>query len=270
MLTEINHAKDNSRVISTIIDLIAQINNLEEIYDVILQQTGYLDYLKENQSSAGLRRVENVEEFRSTLVKYATSGKSAEDFSAFIDLVDSEKSTNSVKLMTSHASKGTEFDSVFVVAVEEGMFPHYKAETEAEFEEERRLFYVSITRAKKHLYIYHTTSRMSKGKLIKVSPSPYLSELQMVSNQGVAVPKPSRNKKSCKAFKTNRLDKDEVSEGLIVYHSSFGKGVITEIREAPPNYTELVIRFHDTSRNIILEYAPLTDYKGEYSDEYKY
>lgn len=260
MLKEINKSVENSEVVSTVINSIEQIANLEEIYDVILQQTGYLDYLKQNQSTQGLRKVENVEELRSTLVKFGHSGKSADDFLAFIDQVHSEKGMNAVKLMTSHAAKGTEFDTVFIVAAEEGMFPHYNAETEDQLEEERRLFYVSVTRAKNHLFIFHTTSRMNKGKVIRVSPSPYTSELQIVRSRGTVVPKPYRNKKANKSYETMRLGKDEVSEGLIVYHAFFGKGVITDIRQASPNYTELDIAFCDTERKIILEYAPLTAY----------
>lgn len=261
MLAEIDPAIESRNVISAITDSLAQMSNLEEIYDFILQQTGYLDYLKQNQSTEGLRKVENVEELCSTLVKFSSSGKSAEDFLAFIDQVHSEKGIDAVKLMTSHTAKGTEFDTVFIVAAEEGMFPHYNAETEAQLEEERRLFYVSVTRAKNNLFIYHTTSRISRGKVIKVSPSPYISELQIVRTRGAVVPKPSKSKKANKASETMmRLSKDDVSEGLIIQHATFGEGVITEIREAPPNYTELEITFRDTKRKIILEYAPLTAY----------
>ena len=195
MLAEMNKSRESSEIISKVLNELAQISNLEESYEAIIEQTGYLDYLKLNKSTAGLRKVDNVEELRSTLVKFGDAGKSIADFLAFIDQVHSGKGTNDVKLMTSHAAKGTEFDTIFIVAAEDGMFPHYNAETEAQLEEERRLFYVSVTRAKNHLFIFHTTSRMNKGKVIRVSPSPFTSELQIVRNRGVAVPKPIRNKK---------------------------------------------------------------------------
>lgn len=262
MLADMNKAKEYSNLITSLTEALTKINNLEEIYDVILQQTGYLDYLKQNKSTSGLRRVENVEEFRSTLVKYGSSGKSIDDFLIFIDQLYHEKGLDAVKLMTCHAAKGTEFDTVFIVAAEEGMFPHYNSETVDQFEEERRLFYVSVTRAKNHLYIYHTTSRMIKGKVIRVSPSPYIRELLLDRKQRHVHTKSSQTKKVNKAYETMRLGKEEVSVGLIVYHASFGKGVITEVRDVPPNYTEVVIIFNDTERRIILEYAPLTAYNG--------
>ena len=252
-------SKEYLKIIPTVIKSIEPISNLEEIYDVILQQTGYLDYLKQNQSTEGLRRVENVEELRSTLIKFGGSGKSADSFLAFVDRVHSQKETNAVKLMTSHAAKGTEFDTVFIVAAEEGMFPHYNAETEAQLEEERRIFYVSVTRSKNQLFIFHSTSRMNRGKVIKVSPSPYIKELQTVDSFN-PVPKPVRGKKANKSYGNKGLAKEHVCEGLIVYHATFGKGVITEVRDALPNYTEVDIIFGATKRKIILEYAPLTAY----------
>lgn len=258
ILTDIDQARANSQRISAVLDLLPQSGNLEESFDVILEQTGYLDYLKQNKSTAGLRKVENVEELRSTLVKFGNCGKSVADFLAFIDQVHSQKEANAVKLLTSHAAKGMEFDTVFIVAAEEGMFPHYNAETEAQLEEERRLFYVSVTRAKNQLFIYHTTSRMNKGKAIRVAPSAYTSELQIAQPRGGPVPKPARKKKVSQSYEVMRMGKDEISEGLLVNHATFGRGVITDIRLAPSNYTELEITFEDTTRKIILEYAPMT------------
>lgn len=258
MLVEMNKSKESSETIRAVLNELAEISNLEESYDIILEQTGYLDYLKLNKSIAGLRKVDNVEELRSTLVKSSDAGNSIADFLAFIDQVHSGKGTNVVKLMTSHAAKGTEFDTIFIVAAEEGMFPHYNAETEEQLEEERRLFYVSVTRAKNHLFIFHTTSRMNKGKVIRVLPSPFINELHIVRNRGVAVPKPIRNRKAFKKNDNVPLGLNDISEGLIVNHTTFGRGVITDICQTPSKYTELDITFADMQRKIILEYAPLT------------
>nr|WP_257790978.1 UvrD-helicase domain-containing protein [Candidatus Formimonas warabiya] len=256
-------ADQSLHALRPVLEKLRQLNNLEEIYDLVLDHTGYLDYLKQNRSTEGLRRLENVEELRSTLVQFGQTGKSLDDFLLLVDQVHAEKSLDTVKLMTSHAAKGMEFDTVFIVEAEEGMFPHYNAETEAQQEEERRLFYVSLTRAKNNLFILHTRTRISKGKTIRVTPSPFIQELDLSG------PGQEQKKKPGKRLFAHQnpfdaaapqLRKDDVCAGLLVHHAFFGKGVITEIRELP-HYTELTVAFRDETRKIILEYAPLTCYQ---------
>ena len=150
----------------------------DELLRKIINTTGYLSLYNQDDAD-DQARIENIKELRSVAKQFP-------DLSQFLDavaLVESEyfeseknaKNKNGIKLMTLHQAKGLEFDTVFIVGVEEGLLPHSRSiYDQHELEEERRLFYVGITRARKKLYITYTKKRFLFGRRIPAMPSRFL------------------------------------------------------------------------------------------------
>ena len=130
----------------------------------VLKEFGYLEYLNDG-SEESIARIENLKEFRVVAKQYDSLGQFLEN----ISLIESsnralENNNNTVVLMTLHSAKGLEFDTVFMPGMEEGIFPHSKSMADPnELEEERRLCYVGITRARKNLYLTYTRKRTFYG-----------------------------------------------------------------------------------------------------------
>lgn len=233
----------------------AEKKKLEEIYDLVLGFTGYLDFLSKDKSTEGEKRLENVEELRSVLYFFDKNEKTLDDFLAFVETTGAEKDVeDAVKLMTVHAAKGLEFDTVFVVGAEKGMFPYYNNnENDEDIEEERRLFYVAVTRPKNTLYITYPLKRTLKGKEINLQPSPFINEMESQPKKPKLQIKPKINKSRF----SKKLTRDEISEGSMVMHSYFGRGYITEITENPDE-TWIKAEFVNYGcKTLILEYADL-------------
>lgn len=157
---------------------------LRELYEILLDKTGYIDFLKgEKEDSES--RVENIKELASNIIKYekdngenATLSGFLEEVSLMTDIDNYEQGSDTVVMMTMHAAKGLEFNNVFLPGFEEGIFPGIQATyNEEDMEEERRLAYVGITRAKKKLYILNSDSRMIFGSTSHNKPSRFLSEI---------------------------------------------------------------------------------------------
>jgi len=167
------------------LDMLKNQKNLVAMYNLVLEKTQYLAYLKKDTSTEGEKKVENLEELKSVLVKYVDSGKGLEEFLNQVDNTREEKENNinSVKLLTIHAAKGLEFNTVFLVGAEKGMHPHFKAETDADIEEERRIFYVAVTRAQKSLFITYPKQKVYRGDKITVFPSEFIDELNIKATQ---------------------------------------------------------------------------------------
>ncbi|EKD91391.1 MAG: hypothetical protein ACD_30C00014G0001, partial [uncultured bacterium] len=151
------------------------------IMDQILTTTGYLAYLDDG-TEQGKMRVENVKELRSVAEQFPDLTQFLENVALIQDnqMPDSnlKEQKDAVHLMTLHASKGLEFPVVFLVGMEEGLFPHSRSMLDAnEMEEERRLAYVGITRAKDKLFLTHTRSRLYFGTRSNNLPSRFLSSI---------------------------------------------------------------------------------------------
>jgi len=157
--------------------------SLEEFFDFMLQKTGYLDMLKQEDDESAQERIENVKEFRSNIVDYVrrdpnpTLAGFLEELSLYTD-ADRPADSNAVSVMTMHSSKGLEFDTVFAVGMENGIFPSTRSyDNIADMEEERRLAYVTITRAKRHLYLLHAGERLAFGFYRKNDLSCFVEEI---------------------------------------------------------------------------------------------
>ncbi|OGD57126.1 hypothetical protein A2V71_01680 [Candidatus Berkelbacteria bacterium RBG_13_40_8] len=156
---------------------------LTELIDLISEGAGYKKFILDG-TEEGEMRWENIEELKSVAQKYpsTSSGQALEEFLenvALVSDIDSyDRETSAVTMMTLHNAKGLEFPVVFMVGMEESLFPHINSMAEPqELEEERRLCYVGMTRAQKRLYLTHASSRMLYGAIQSNLPSRFISEI---------------------------------------------------------------------------------------------
>ena len=210
--------------------------SLTELIDLVLDKSGIKKDLESEKSIEADIRLENLEEFKSITRTFeeregiVSLGEFLEELSLVSD-VSEQKDDNSerVTLMTMHAVKGLEFDYVFVVGFEEGLFPHINSmESEDELEEERRLCYVAITRAKKKLYLINARSRILYGKVSSNIPSRFVKEigddlLETIGKKDEFVLKEKIDK--------NKMynDDNDLHPGDVITHDKYGMGVVISI-----------------------------------------
>jgi len=158
-------------------------HSLDELFDELMERSGYMRYLR-TLGDEGLTRMENVNEFKSNLIKYGEespeNGLSGflEEVTLYTDIDGYDENADNVVLMTMHSAKGLEFPYVFFCGAEEGIFPGMQAIYNPEqIEEERRLAYVCITRAKQRLYITNAAQRMIFGQTVRNRPSRFVKEI---------------------------------------------------------------------------------------------
>jgi DNA helicase-2/ATP-dependent DNA helicase PcrA len=163
-----------------------------------------------------------------------------------------------VKLMTIHNAKGLEFRAVFVVGAEEEIFPSSRSIEEQGIEEERRLFYVGVTRAEERLTLTHASSRLLWGRTVAHLPSRFLDELpeEHVERERL---RPSSWRNYGSAAQTReiapRADVPELATGDSVRHGSLGEGVVTRIE--PGGVVTVRFASDGSERRLMLDYAPL-------------
>jgi DNA helicase-2/ATP-dependent DNA helicase PcrA len=177
-----------------------------ELLDEILDRTGYADMLKAN-GEEGHDRLANIAELKSTMLNYEDSVDDPtiegflEEISLYTDIDKLDPLEDYVVMMTIHSAKGLEFDNVFVAGMEENVFPSARSnDTPEDMEEERRLAYVAVTRAKRRLYLLHSTARMLYGRTSVNRPSRFLNELPddnvvREKEQSAVNPNPNRRPK---------------------------------------------------------------------------
>ena len=174
---------------------------VKDLAELILQESGYLSELRNEGSIESQSRLENLDEFISLTVEFEQNSDD-KSLAAFLETValvadvdNYETEADAVVLMTLHSAKGLEFPVVFLVGLEEGLFPHSRSLLETnELEEERRLCYVGITRARQRLYITHANMRTVYGSTSVAVPSRFLLELPkeiMVNLKGANRPSPA-------------------------------------------------------------------------------
>lgn len=222
-------------------DLIVESSSLSltELVDLVLDKTGMRNELKMEHTLDSEIRLENLEEFKSITKSYEEENGviSLDDFlnevSLVSDMSEHQDGANKVNLMTMHAVKGLEFDNVFVIGMEEGVFPHYNAINEggmSAIEEERRLCYVAITRAKKNLYLLNAKKRTLFGNT-QINPvSRFIDEiddnyLDKENRTNGPIKMVSKIIKEKMYTNTNT----DFSEGEIIKHVEYGEGVVISV-----------------------------------------
>ncbi len=230
----------------------SKILNVQELYHEILDQTGYIRYLKENTSIESESKIQNLEELdvalgeflkrnpKGTLISYL------EEVTLVSDIDTLNESDEVVKLMTLHSAKGLEFPVIFMVGLEEGCLPHRESHWDAhELEEERRLCYVGMTRAKKNLYLTYTSMRRVLGTPQLNLPSRFLDEISKKYIERMDLRKKHPRKES--TFLDNddfdqTIPENPFSVGRRIRHPMFGTGVICRVEGEDEN-TKVTIKF---------------------------
>lgn len=262
-------AKKLEAFVSLIDGLIEAYNSgdytLAEIYNLVLEHTDYENYLKSEKENAEVR-IENIEELRSNIIKFeedyeeeATLSAFLEEISLLSDIDNYDSESDSTVMMTLHSAKGLEFPVVFIAGMEEGIFPSMATIMNPdELNEERRLAYVGITRAKEKLYLTRAKDRMLFGSTTHNRQSRFVEEIpdnlvELTGNERrfssalqsspVGVGRSSSTGYNVNSFKAKTSSASvKYSVGDMVLHKVFGKGMVTKA-EKMGNDTMLEIAF---------------------------
>lgn len=147
----------------------------KEFVDEVIKQTGYCDYLIDNEKDEADDKIENLLELENIAAGYSDVGEFLNTM--VLNTEKQDDGVSGVNLMTMHASKGLEFPAVIMVGANEGTIPHFKAVADGDVSEERRLFYVAMTRAERFLFITRPKIMMQRGEPRFCSQSRFLSEV---------------------------------------------------------------------------------------------
>ncbi|MFC9505194.1 DNA helicase PcrA [Streptomyces sp. NPDC057002] len=262
------------------------------VLEAILERTGYLAELQASTDPQDETRIENLQELAAVAMEFEQERGEDEqgtlaDFLEKVALVadsdqipDEEDGDGVITLMTLHTAKGLEFPVVFLTGMEDGVFPHMRALGQTkELEEERRLAYVGITRARERLYLTRSTLRSAWGQPSYNPPSRFLEEIPPThlewKRTGATVPassgpvsavaaslSSSRSRSSASGasgFATRRTsEKPVVSLGVgdRVTHDQFGLGTVVAVKGTGAN-AEATIDFGDKPKRLLLRYAPV-------------
>ena len=269
------------------------------IAEEIAKQTGLFNNLYTDKSPEGVSRFENIQELLNGIKDFSETAEQGvnklPDFMADVALLtDQDKETdddfNKVTLMTVHAAKGLEFPYVFVVGLEENLFPSMMSgESQENLEEERRLFYVAITRAKERLFLSFASTRFKWGQLTDCQPSRFISELDdkflekheltpkkkeyashkiyaktkykkktySPATKKFVTPKNLTNINRAKNISINESDLSKIKTGMQVKHGRFGEGKVIAISGDGSNKKATVFFTGIGQKELLLKFAKL-------------
>ena len=230
--------------------------SLTELVDLVLEKSKIKEtYEKENTLESEIR-LDNLMEFKSVAETFQNKTGSVnlndflEEISLVADAAEYSEDSDAVTLMTIHSAKGLEFKVVFIVGLEESILPHANSlYDEGELEEERRLMYVAITRAKERLYLLNSERRMLYGKESMNPPSRFIGEIrgELLDIEKKQVP----NKLDKSKLYNTAEETDEFKMGDLVSHSSYGKGIITDIDD---RFITIAFNFKIGSKKFLKNY----------------
>ncbi len=233
---------------------------VSELLERVLQRSGYLEALEAERTIEAQGRIENLQELVGVAQEYQHTSPEP-SLSGFLqeislysdqDAIRGEQSL--VTLMTLHNAKGLEFRAVFMIGMEEGIFPHARSIEEQGLEEERRLCYVGMTRAQERLTLTHASARSLWGSRSYNLPSRFLDELPERGVERHRLEPASWSKYGATGI-APRQDTPSLSTGDSVRHETLGEGVVTAVEAGGV----VTVRFADdgTERRLMLDYAPL-------------
>ena len=228
--------------------------NLPEFYDEVMRRTGYVDALEAKPTEENKTRLENVKELRSSILNYVENAQTPtlagflEEIALYTDIEQYNADDDAIVMMTMHSAKGLEFPHVFLVGMEDGLFPGMRAIGDRdEMEEERRLCYVAITRAKRTLTITHARQRMLYGRTNAALASRFLKEIpdeitvkkggyQVSAEYGrdsFAYARPMQPAKKPSYYtapvSTAPAFSLDLNKGDMVEHTAFGRGLVLSV-----------------------------------------
>ena len=270
----------------------------ENAYDaavIIARSSGIIDDLSNDETPEGVSRKENIQELLNGIKDFSeTAYKEGKDdkLPAFLEGValltdqdgDKEGDQNKVTLMTIHASKGLEFSNVFITGLEEELFPAQQCmTTPAALEEERRLFYVALTRAEKRAFMSFATSRYKNGQVVSSRPSRFIGEIDQEFLEGyiamreepsgfklktttamsglhkpaITLNKPAIDIPAIDRSKLKPIDSNQVVPGMIIFHPTFGAGKVVNLEGLGVQKKAKVVFREGGSRTLLLKFAKL-------------
>ncbi|MDM7466145.1 DNA helicase PcrA [Staphylococcus warneri] len=251
---------------------------ISEIVEEVLVKSGYRDMLDREQTLESRSRLENLDEFMSVPKDYEENTPLEEqslinfltDLSLVAD-IDEADTESGVTLMTMHSAKGLEFPIVFIMGMEESLFPHIRAiksDDDHEMEEERRICYVAITRAEETLYITNATTRMLFGRSQSNMPSRFLKEIPedlMESHSGskrqTIQPKAKPTQKRGFSKRTTSSKKQVTSSdwkvGDKVTHKAWGEGMVSNVNEKNGSVELDIIFKSEGPKRLLAQFAPI-------------
>lgn len=270
--------------LSLINGLIEKSKNMDivQLFDTLMKDTGYKSYLEEDEE--GETKWENIQELRTVAAEYKMM-MPEEGLQSFLenvalvsDVDDMDKGGEAVTLITLHLAKGLEYPVVFIIGLEEGLLPHQRAidgdnESHDEMEEERRLFYVGMTRAGKRLYLIRAFRRAFRGMTGANQPSRFLYDIprSLITTPAQAekqarlnlspqaqYPQPQRLAWGGNAPSKEAKPTPDYKAGDHVKHAAFGEGVVVNCIPNGQDY-EVTVAFKGTAgvKRLLLSYAPL-------------
>lgn len=266
---------------------------------LIANGSGLIRMYREEETPEGISRVENMEELLNSVKEFSERGAEAnegdlesqgsleefmQEVALFTDADKDDDDNDKVSLMTIHAAKGLEFPFVFIVGLEENLFPSVQSiSTRTDLEEERRLFYVAITRAKKKVTLSYAESRYRWGQFSFSEPSRFLEEIDEslldIPHKSALKTAPSENggrekgnyyppsgKRNLKPIGTttpvdsSTFQPDDTTglvAGMEIEHPKFGKGKVVAVEGAGPNKKATVFFKNIGNKNLLLRFARL-------------
>ncbi|MEJ7536896.1 DNA helicase PcrA [Staphylococcus hominis] len=251
---------------------------ISEIVEEILEKSGYRQMLEREQTIESRSRLENIDEFMSVPKDYEKDTPLEEqslinfltDLSLVAD-IDEAQIDSGVTLMTMHSAKGLEFPIVFLMGMEESLFPHIRAiksDDDHEMEEERRICYVAITRAEEVLYITHATSRMLFGRSQANLPSRFLKEIpeelletpakskrQTITSKSTTPSKRGFSKRTTSTKK--QVSASDWKVGDKVTHKSWGEGMVSNVSEKNGSVELDIIFKSEGPKRLLAQFAPI-------------
>jgi len=239
-----------------------------DLLEAVLSETGYLDALEAERTFEAQGRLENLQELVNATREFdATADEDANGLDAYLQRVSLTSDADTrrddegvVTLMTLHNAKGLEYPVVFIIGMEDGVFPHARALDEGGVEEERRLCYVGITRAMRDLYLTYARRRSIFGAQHFGLRSRFLdevpAELTDRDTSDDIAPRPGGLRATTWASTRTEAPETDFRMGEDVMHPAFGEGVVTAVEPGGI----VVIRFakDGSERKLMAEYAPLT------------
>ncbi len=250
-------------------NLIVKSNNIT-IYDLLeflIDRVEYKKILELENTIEAKSKLDNIDEFQNSIKQYEENEEgNLSDFISGISLLSdvdkTEEKDEAVSLLTIHSAKGLEFEYVFIVALEEGIFPSSYVESDEDLQEERRLMYVAITRAKKDLFLTTSKTRTKFGKSERQIPSIFIKELEnsieRLKNESkqMFIPRESSRLNIHKKFDKKSYmpsEKPTIRENISVFkdgqtieHKKWGRGLITQIK--PDNEDQLITVLFDSGQ----------------------
>lgn len=253
-----------------------------DLINEVLDKTGYLRNLEKSLLVEDRARVDNINEFISSAADYQDANPEdnlrdyLENLSLLSEIDKTEDSLESVSLMTMHQAKGLEYPVVFIVGLDDGLFPGKRSLDEGNLEEERRLFYVGITRAKEKLFMTSSQVRRNYGKVNYYKPSRFIDEIKGLIKKESNKEFINYNSKSYERAmnedymrekarqsvldlkkKTFKKDDSTYQVGDTIEHSKWGRGMVVQVKDSPDG-NELVIAFDKKGlKKLNQDYAPI-------------